>query len=95
MDTSRRAFLGTAALGAGGLAALTQVAAGAESDHGKPGEGGFGRNAVQLAPGAKVAYHDPQDVAAMPDFKFSLDGSSPENHDRRLGQRSYSPPVSD
>ena len=78
MDTSRRAFLGTAALGAGGLAALTQVAAGAESDHGKPGEGGFGRNAVQLAPGATVAYHDPRDVAAMPDFKFSLDGSSPK-----------------
>src|SRR3954464_2204540 len=80
MDTSRRAFLGTAALGASGLA-LTQAASAAlapGSDHGDPGEGGFARQAQQLPPGATVAYHDPKDVAAMPDFKYSLDGNRPK-----------------
>jgi oxalate decarboxylase len=80
METSRRAFLGAAALGASGLA-LTQAASAAlapGSDHGDPGEGGFGRQAQQLPPGAKVAYHDPKDVAAMPDFKYSLDGNRPK-----------------
>jgi oxalate decarboxylase len=78
MDSNRRQFLGTAALGAGGLVALTGASAAAGADHGKPGEGGFGRNAVQLQPGATVAYHDPKDVAAMPEFRFSLDGNTPK-----------------
>jgi len=44
MDNGRRSFLGTAALGVGGLAALTNAAAAqGTTDHGKPGEGGFGR----------------------------------------------------
>ncbi|MBV8094957.1 MAG: cupin domain-containing protein, partial [Acetobacteraceae bacterium] len=80
MDASRRTLLGAAAFGAGGLA-LTQVAAAATTgatDKGNPGEGGIGRNAQQLPPGAKVAYHDPKDVEAMPNFKYSLDGSTPK-----------------
>src|ERR1700731_2817930 len=61
MDATRRALLGAAALGAGGFA-LTRAANAAEgNDHGKPGEGGYARNAVQLPPGATVAYHDPKD----------------------------------
>ena len=78
MDANRRAFLGTAALGAGGLVALTQQAAAATMDHGAPGAGGFGRDVQQLPPGAQVAYHDPKDVGAMPDFHFSLDGNVPK-----------------
>ena len=57
MDATRRALLGAAALGAGGLA-LAQTAAAAEgSDHGKPGEGGYARNAVQLAQLYQLAVH--------------------------------------
>ncbi|KMO42706.1 oxalate decarboxylase [Methylobacterium tarhaniae] len=76
MDQTRRLFLGAAALGAGGLMATSAQAL--EHDHGNPGDGGFGRQSVSLPPGAKVAYHDPQDVGAMPDFRFSLDGNRPK-----------------
>ena len=48
MDTTRRAMLGAAALGAGGLALVRAAAAAEGNDHGKPGEGGYGREAVQL-----------------------------------------------
>ena len=75
---NRRGLLGSAALGAGSLAVLKAAEAASESDHGKPGEGGFGRKAAQLQPGATVAYHNPEDVAAMPDFRFSLDGNAPK-----------------
>ncbi len=75
-DVSRRALLGAAALGASSLA-LMQAAA-AASDRGNPGDGGFGRNAVQLPPGATVADHDPKDIAAMPEFKYSLDSGIPK-----------------
>ena len=78
MDATRRAILGAAALGAGGLALMQAAAAADASDHGSPGEGGFGRSAVQLPPGAKVAHHDPKDIEAMPDFKYSLDGGAPK-----------------
>ena len=76
MDTSRRNFFGTTALGATGLMVLASNAA--ADDKGAPGGGGFGRQVQQLAPGATVAYHNPQDVAAMPDFVRSLDGSKPK-----------------
>jgi oxalate decarboxylase len=63
MDAVRRALLSAAALGASGLA--LQAAFGAdESDKGKPGEGGYGRDSVQLPPGAKVATHDSKDIEA-------------------------------
>jgi oxalate decarboxylase len=78
MDATRRAILGAAALGAGGLALMQAAAAAGASDHGSPGEGGFGRSAVQLPHGAKVAHHDPKDIEAMPDFKYSLDGGAPK-----------------
>ena len=83
MDSDRRAFLGNAALGAGGLVAMASVAhaeapAGSVLDKGKPGQGGAALQSVQLPPGAPVAYHDPQDVGAMPDFHFALDGGSPK-----------------
>ena len=77
MDANRRAFLGTAALGAGGLMA-SSAAAHLEQDHGDPGEGGFGRETVQLPPGAPVAYHAPEELGAIPDFHFSLDGTRPK-----------------
>jgi oxalate decarboxylase len=44
----------------------------------KAGDGGYGRQSAQLPPGDAVAYHDPKDVGAMPDFKFSLDGNKPK-----------------
>ncbi len=80
MDANRRAFLGTAALGAGSLVALTQAANAVTpgTDHGDAGEGGFGREVTSLQGGAPVAYHDPKDVGAMPDFRFSLDGNKPK-----------------
>ena len=78
MDATRRAILGAAALGAGGLALMQAAAAAGASDHGSPGEGGLGRSAVQLPPGAKVAPHDPKDIEAMPDFKYALDGGAPK-----------------
>jgi oxalate decarboxylase len=69
MNNGRRNFLGTAALGVGGLVALTNGASATDvhTDHGKAGDGGFGLQANQLPPGATVAYHDPEDVQAMPD----------------------------
>jgi oxalate decarboxylase len=33
---------------------------------------------VQLPPGAKVARHDPKDIEAMPEFRYSLDGGVPK-----------------
>jgi oxalate decarboxylase len=81
MESSRRVFLETtAALGAGGLAMLTSAASAqdAKADAGKPGDGGFGRQVSQLPPGRTVAYHDPKDVGAMPEFTRSLDGSTPK-----------------
>ncbi|HKA42682.1 MAG TPA: cupin domain-containing protein [Burkholderiales bacterium] len=78
MDATRRALLGAAALGASGLALMQNAAGVGTTDHGNPGEGGYGRNAVQLPPGAKVAYHDPKDIEAMPEFRYSLDGNDPK-----------------
>jgi oxalate decarboxylase len=78
-DVSRRSLLGAAAFGASGLA-LMQAAAAAEAgdDRGSPGQGGYGRSSVQLPPGPKVASHDPKDIEAMPNFKYSLDGGVPK-----------------
>jgi oxalate decarboxylase len=80
MDSSRRDFLGTAALGAGGLVMLTSAAAAdaVKPDAGNPGDGGFGRKVSVLPPGEKVTYHDPKDVGEMPEFTRSLDGSKPK-----------------
>src|SRR5215467_14502638 len=78
MDATRRALLGAAALGAGGLALMQNAVGAGASDKGNPGEGGYGRNSLQLPPGAKVAYHDPKDIEAMPNFKYSLDGGEPK-----------------
>ncbi|MHB8286331.1 MAG: cupin domain-containing protein, partial [Caulobacteraceae bacterium] len=75
MDSNRRTFLGGAAIGAAGLTAL---AGAASAETAKPGDGGFARAAVQLPPGDVVAYHDPKDIAEMPDFRYSLDGSKPK-----------------
>jgi oxalate decarboxylase len=77
MYTSRRGFLGSATLGAGGLFTLASGAA-AEPFQSKSGDGGFGRQSSGLPPGNKLAYHDPKDIADMPDFRFSLDGTSPK-----------------
>ena len=78
MNSNRRQFLGSAALGASlvGLANAAYAAAG--PGEGKPGEGGYAVNAVQLPPGPEVTPHNPKDVEAMPDFHFSLDGNTPK-----------------
>ena len=78
MASNRRQFLGSAALGAGGLMTFTAAGAAPATDDGKPGEGGFGRDVVELPPGPSVADHDPEDVEAMPEFRYSLDGSAPK-----------------
>ena len=80
MESSRRTFLGTAALGAGGLVMLTgsTSADAVKQDAGNPGDGGFGRQVSQLPSGRAVAYHDPKDVGEMPEFARSLDGSTPK-----------------
>lgn len=79
MGNSRRDFLGSAALGVGGLVAATSgVSAAGATDHGKAGAGGFGLQSTALPPGATVAYHDPADVGKMPEFTRSLDGSQPK-----------------
>jgi oxalate decarboxylase len=77
-NVSRRGLLGAATLGAGGLVMMQAGAAAEWKDAGKPGEGGYGRNSVQLPPGAKVAVHDAKDIEAMPEFKYSLDGGVPK-----------------
>jgi oxalate decarboxylase len=78
MLTSRRNFFGNAAIGASGLVAFTTIAEAADKFMAKAGDGGYGRQATPLPPGDVVAYHDPKDVGAMPDFKFSLDGNKPK-----------------
>jgi oxalate decarboxylase len=80
MDSNRREFLATAALSAGSLAMLTSAASAdaVKPDAGNPGDGGFGRQVSVLPPGQAVAYHDPYDVAEMPEFTRSLDGSKPK-----------------
>jgi oxalate decarboxylase len=80
MNSDRRSFLGTAAVGVGGLLTLAGAAAPdtVKTDHGRAGAGGFGRAVSQLPPGVPVAYHDPKDVAEMPEFTRSLDGSAPK-----------------
>jgi oxalate decarboxylase len=80
MDSSRREFLGTAALGAGGLVMLTSAASAdaVKPDASNPGDGGFGRQVSPLPPGQTVVFHDPKDVGEMPVFTCSLDGSKPK-----------------
>ena len=80
MDSNRRDFLATAALSAGSLALLTNASSAdaTKPDAGNPGDGGFGRQVSVLPPGKAVAYHDPKDVAEMPEFTRSLDGSKPK-----------------
>jgi oxalate decarboxylase len=77
MRSNRRDFLGSAALGAGGLVGLTRLAR-AEVAAFSPGDGGFGRNSVALPPGDAVVHHKAGDVAAMPEFTYSLDGGRPK-----------------
>lgn len=92
---SRRQML--AATAAGGLLATTTVVnAQTGPFQSKPGDGGVARQATELPPGDKVAYHDPTEVADMPDFRFSLDGSRPKVtsggwHRARSGSRTCRP----
>ncbi len=83
VDSNRRAFLGSAALGAGGLVALAGVAHSeapvyAGTDKGRPGDGGSALQSTQLPPGATVAYHNPEDVGTMPDFHYAMDATAPK-----------------
>ena len=78
MDSiSRRQMLAVTAAG-GLLTTTTVVNAQSGPFQSRPGDGGFGRQASELPPGDKVAYHDPKEVADMPDFRFSLDGNRPK-----------------
>src|SRR5258706_8340195 len=78
MDSiSRRQML--AATAAGGLLTTTTIVnAQTGPFHSKPGDGGVARAATELPAGDKVAYHNPKDVADLPDFHFSLDASRPK-----------------
>ena len=84
MNSDRRTFLGNAVFGGAGLVALAGGGAKAEpspegmSDKGKPGQGGTALNSQQLPPGATVAYHDPADVGAMPEFRYAMDATAPK-----------------
>ena len=87
MRTNRRHFLNAAALGAGGLIAFEKIAEAAAYQH-DHGDGGFGRRVDRLPQGPAVAHHDPKDVAAMPDFRYSLDGNDPfESAPGQAGRR--------
>jgi oxalate decarboxylase len=77
MLANRRDFLGAAVMGAGGAVGLTQLAK-ADAPAFAAGDGGFGRDVRQLPPGESVVHHKPGDVAAMPDFRYALDGSTPK-----------------
>ncbi len=48
------------------------------TDKGKPGEGGSARQSVELPRGATVAYHNPEDVGAMPEFHYAMDATAPK-----------------
>ena len=74
---SRRKMLAATAAG-GFLTTTTIVNAQTGPFQSKPGDGGVARAATELPPGEKVAYHNPKDVADMPDFHFSLDASRPK-----------------
>jgi oxalate decarboxylase len=79
MLTTRRGFIGSAAaIGASGMVSFRSVAEAQDKYLSKAGEGGFGREVQPIQGGDKVAYHDPKDVAEMPDFRFSLDGNKPK-----------------
>ena len=74
---SRRKML--AATAAGGLLTTTTIVnAQTGPFQSKPGDGGVARAATELPPGERVAYHNPKEVADMPDFRFSLDGNRPK-----------------
>src|SRR5260370_10819000 len=78
MDSiSRRQMLAVTAAG-GLLTTTTIVNAQTGPFQSKPGDGGVARAATELPAGDKVAYHNPKDVADLPDFHFSLDGSRPK-----------------
>src|SRR5258708_13005863 len=78
MDSiSRRQMLAVTAAG-GLLTTTTIVNAQTGPFQSKPGDGGVARAATELPAGDKVAYHDPKDLADLPDFRFSLDGSRPK-----------------
>ena len=79
MLTTRRGFIGSAAaIGASGMVTFRNVAEAQDKYMSKMGEGGYGRQVQPIQGGDKVAYHDPKDVAEMPDFRFSLDGNKPK-----------------
>jgi len=72
MDSiSRRQMMAVTAAG-GLLTTTTVVNAQSGPFQSRPGDGGVARAATELPPGDKVAYHDPKEVADMPDFRFSL-----------------------
>ncbi len=74
---SRRKML--AATAAGGLLTTTTIVnAQTGPFQSKPGDGGVARAATELPASDKVAYHDPKDLADLPDFRFALDGSRPK-----------------
>jgi oxalate decarboxylase len=78
MVSTRRKFVEIAALGAAwGPALFPAIASATETHVARPGDGGFARDATALPPGGAVAYHDPKDIADMPDFRFALDSEKP------------------
>src|SRR5258705_6584274 len=78
MDSiSRRQMLAVTAAG-GLLTTTTVVNAQPGPFQSRPGDGGVARAPTELPPGDKVTYHDPKEVADIPDFRFSLDVNRPK-----------------
>lgn len=77
MVSTRRNFMEIAAWGAACFPAIAETAAAQEGYLAQPGDGGFARAAKALPPGGALAYHDPKDIAAMPEFRFALDAEKP------------------
>ena len=77
---SRRNFLGTAALGAGGLAMLTSAASAdaVKPDASNPGDGGFGGRFYRYRRARQSFITIPGDVGEMPEFAVAWNGSKPK-----------------
>jgi hypothetical protein len=84
MPDNRRDLL-RRAVAASGVFSFTSAAEAQEKYLGRAGDGGFARHARALPAGDALAFHDPSDVAAFPEFRYALDA---QGRQRRLGQGS-------
>ena len=81
MLENRRRVLQTVAAGASGFVTFSSLIEASEKYMAAAGDGGYGRAVSGRCrrEGDAVAFHDPKDVAAMPEFRFALDGAKPRS----------------